>query len=155
MKKGFMDFVATTLVPEHPGETARWYAWEYLQLGNSFSDLSDAKHPEQSLANTLSKQVKTGREKRIRRERIKGLYRYFPVSESSALAHNEDIFIQLSLSAQELNDLDNLIAVGKSKNRSDAMKWLVTEGIKANRTYLDKVANTISQIERLKKEIIA
>jgi hypothetical protein len=45
------------------------------------------------------------------------------------------------------------VAVGKSKNRNDAIKWLVKEGIKTNRTYLDKVADTKNQIERLKKEI--
>jgi hypothetical protein len=45
--------------------------------------------------------------------------------------------------------------VDKFKNRSDAIKWLVMEGIKANRTYLDKVADAISQIEQLKKEAVA
>ena len=153
MKRGFMDFVATRLIPDHPGHTARWYAHEYLQLGDD-SDLSDAKYPLQSLANTLSKQVKTGREKRVRRERIKGVYCFFLASTSSASNSSEEIVVQLSLSAQELKDIDNLVAVDKFKNRNNAIKWLVAEGIKANRTYLDKVADTTSQIEQLKKEVI-
>ncbi len=152
MKRGFMDFVATRLIPDHPGHTASWYAYEYLQLGDDL-DLSDAKHPLQSLANTLSKQVKTGREKRIRRERIKGKYCYFHVSMPPASGSSEDIIIQLSLSVQELKDIDNLVAVGKFDNRSSAIKWLVLEGIKAKRTHLDKVADVRNQIDSLKREV--
>ena len=153
MKRGFMDFVATILIPDFPGETALWYAKAYLE--EQGGDGSDARHPEQSLANTLSKQVHTGREKRIRREHIKGVYRYFPASAQSSKVHNEDIIIQLSLPTQELKDIDNLVAVGKFDTRSNAIKWAVMEGIKANRTYLDKVADTTIQIERLKKELAA
>lgn len=153
MRRGFMNHAATILVPEFPGGTALWYARAYL--GEAGSGGSDSKTPEQSLANTLSKQVKTGREKRIRRERVKGVYCYFPVPTASTPDSREEIIVQLSLSVQELKDIDNLVAVDKSKNRSDAIKWLVMEGIKANRTYLDKVADTISQIEQLKKEAVA
>ena len=152
MKQGFMDFVATRIIPDHPGQTALWYAREYLQLGDN---LSDAKYPEQSLANTLSKQVKTGREKRIKRERIKGVYCYFPVSTPSASNSSEEIVVQLFLSALEVKDIDNLVAVGRFNTRGNAIKWLLIEGIKANRTYLDKVADTISQIEQLKNEVVA
>ncbi|GAI88260.1 unnamed protein product, partial [marine sediment metagenome] len=56
---------------------------------------------------------------------------------------------------QELEDIDNLVAVGRFGNRSSAIKWLVTEGIKASRSYLDKVAEARHQIERLKKEVAA
>ena len=149
MKQGFMNHVATILIPEFPGATALWYAKAYLKEGGG----SDAKHPEQSLANTLSKQVKTGREKRIRRERIKGVYCYFPASIASTHDSSEEIVVQLSLSAQQLKGIDNLVAVGKFNTRSNAIRWLLTEGIKSNHTYLEKVAHTVSQIERLKKEV--
>jgi len=52
------------------------------------------------------------------------------------------------------NFIDNLVSVDKFNTRSSAVKWLVTEGIKANRTYLDKVADAISQIGQLKKEVV-
>ena len=153
MKRGFMDFAATRLIPDRPGHTASWYAHEYLQLGDD-SDLSDAEHKEQSLANTLSKQVKTGREQRVGRKKLNdGLYHYFPASMSPASDSNEEIVAQFSLSTQELEDIDNLVSVGKFANRNSAIKWLVIEGIKDKRTYLDKVADTISHIERLKKEV--
>lgn len=147
MKSGFMDFVATRMIPDSPGKTARWYANEYLQLGDN---LSDAKNPIESLANTLDKQVREEREKRIRRERIGGKYLFFPAGVSPQ-PNKEDIVAQISLSTQELEDIDNLIAVGKFKSRNNTIEWLVTEGIKSNRNYLDKVADTTRQIEQLKK----
>ena len=153
MKRGFMDFVATSLIPDFHGQTALWYAKEYLKL---FSDGSDAKNQEQSLASTLNKQVQTGQEKRIRRERIGGVYRYFPVSTSSPSGSSEDIVVQFSLSMQELEDIDNLVAVvDKFHSRNEAIKWLVMEGITANRGYLDKVTEARKQIELLKRKVAA
>lgn len=150
MKRGFMDLAVNRIIPTFPGLTAREIARKALARD---SDLSDAEDTEASLANTLSKQVQTGREKRIRRERIGGVYYYFPISGSSASDSGEDIVVQLSLSTQELKDVDNLVAVGKFDNRSSTIRWLVKEGIKANRAYLDKVSDARNQIERLKKEI--
>jgi len=151
MKRGFMDFAVNNIIPAFPGQTAQWYAEKYLN--ETGRDGSDAKHPKQSLANTLSKQVQTGREKRIRRERIKGVYRYFPVSTPSTSSSSEEIVIQFSLITQELKNVDNLVAVDRFKSRSSAIKWLVLEGIKAKRAYLDKVADIKNQIERLKKDL--
>ncbi len=149
MGTGFMD-LAVDIVKAYPGETALWIAREALDFK---SDFSIAQNKEQSLASTLNKQVQTGQEKHIRRERIKGKYCYFPASGASASDSNEDIVAQISLSTQELKDIDNLVAVGKFHNRSDAIKWLVIEGITANRGYLDKVADAKNQIERLKREV--
>ncbi len=152
MRQGFMEHVATVLIPEFPGETALWYARAYLQEAGR--DGSDSKTPEQSLANTLSKQVQTGKEKRIRRERIRGVYCYFPASARTTPDSSEEIIVQLSLLAKELQDVDNLVTVDKFKTRSNAVRWLVMEGIKANRAYLQKVADTVNQIEQLKKEVV-
>ena len=150
MKRGFMD-LAVAIIEEYPGLTAREVAQE--ALANS-SDLSDAENPLQSFASTLNKQVQTGLEKkRLRRERIKGIYRYFHVSAPSNLDSSEEINAQFLLLTNELKDIDNLVAVGKFDNRNTAIKWLVLEGIKVNRTYLDKVADTRNQIERLKRDI--
>ncbi len=149
MKRGFMD-LAVLIIEEYPGLTASEVAQEAL---DNSSDLSDAKDPLHSLASTLNKQVQTGLEKRIRREHNKGAYRYFLASAPSTSDSGEEIVVQLSLPAKDLKDIDNLVAVDKFKTRSNAVKWLVMEGMKANRAVLDKVADTISQIERLKKGV--
>ena len=148
MKRGFMDVVATSIIPAFPGETARWYAEEYLH-----DNKSDAKDPVQSLANTLDKQVREGKEQRIRRERVGGIYRYFPASKSNDSNSGQNIIVQFTLSSEELEDVNNLVSSGKFNNRNNAIKWLVAEGIKSNRSYLNKVAEVKRQIERLKKEI--
>jgi len=150
MKRGFMEHIANILVPEFPGETALWYAKAFLNEAGE--EGSDSKNPEESLANTLNKQVKEGRERRIWRKKLNdGKYHYFPASMSPISDSNEETIIQLSLSSQELKEIDNLVAVGKFNTRSLAVKWLVTEGIKNNRAYLDKVADTKNQIDRLKE----
>ena len=149
MKRGFMD-LAVEIIKDYPGLTAEEVAQEALGSGIVSSD---SKNPVQSFATTLSKQVREGSDKRVRRDRIEGKYRFFPTIIPSASDSGEEIIVQLSLSAQELKDIDNLVAVGKFENRSSAVKWLVMEGIKANRPYLDKVADTRNQIERLKKDL--
>ncbi len=151
MKRGFMD-LAVEIIKEYPGSTAGEVAREALDHN---PDLSDSKDPVQSLASTLNKQVQTKSEKRIRREHINGVYRYFLASAPSTGDSSQEIVVQFSLPAQELEDIDNLVAVGKVGNRSDAIRWLALEGVKANRAYLDKVADTKSQIERLRKEVAA
>jgi hypothetical protein len=153
MKRGFMEHAATILVPEFPGETALWYAKAFLNEAGE--DGSDSKTKEQSLANTLNKQVKEERETRIWRKKLNdGKYHYFPVSISPASDSIEENIVQLSLLPKELQDIDNLVTVDKFKTRSNALRWLVMEGIKANHDYLKKVADTVNQIERLKKELV-
>jgi Arc/MetJ-type ribon-helix-helix transcriptional regulator len=108
----------------------------------------------QSLASTLNKQIQTELERRVWRKKLNdGLYHYFPASMLPTSGSSEEIAVQFSLTVQELKDIDNLVAVNKFKNRSDAIKWLITEGVKANRAYLDKVADTRNQIEHLKKDL--
>jgi hypothetical protein len=148
MKRGFMD-LAVTIIQEYPGLSSSEVAKEALDFNSS---LSDSKDPVQSLASTLNKQVQTGLEKRIFRKKVNGIYRYFSTKESIKDSVAET-FIQLSLTKRELEDIDNLIAVGRFTNRNNSVKWLLMEGIKANRNYLDKVADTKNQIERLKREI--
>lgn len=153
MKRGFMD-LAVKIIQAQPGMTASEVAQEVLDIfSGHLNDITDAKNPEQSLANTLNKQVQTGLETRIRRERVGGLYKYFPAVTPSSSGSAEEVVVQLSLATQELENVDNLVAVGKFENRSKAIKWLVAEGIKTNRTYLDKVADTKKQIERLRNGI--
>ncbi len=150
MKRGFTDLAVNSIIPAFPGKTAQWIAKEALAHD---SDLSNSKTPVAALANTLSKQVQTGREKRVRRVHIKGVYCFFPALMSSAPDSGEEVIVQLSLSTQEMEDVNNLIAVGKFDNRNSALKWLVAEGIKANHAYLKKVADARNQIERLKRDL--
>ena len=153
MKRGFMERAATILVPDFPGETALWYAKAFLNEAGE--EGSDSKTKEQSLANTLNKQVKEERERRIWRKKLNdGKYHYFPASVSPTPDSGKETIVQLSLTAKEIQDIDNLVTVDKFKTRSNAVRWLVMEGIKANRAYLQKVADIVNQIEQLKKGVM-
>jgi Arc/MetJ-type ribon-helix-helix transcriptional regulator len=147
MNRGFMD-LAVKILENYPGLTALEVAKEAL---GSKIITSTAENPEQSFATTLDKQVRTGSEKRIRRERVEGVYKYFLSSAPPSSDSSEEIVVQLSLPLHQLNDIDNLIAIDKYNNRSSAIRWLILEGIKANRIYLDKVGEIKKQIERLKE----
>jgi hypothetical protein len=153
MKRGFMDFAATRIIPDRPGETAEYYAKEYLESAGK--DGSDAQNPVQSLANTLRKRVGTGGEKRVRRERVGGVYRYFPVGPRPLGTDSEykDIAIQISLSAGELRILDDFVAVGHFNSRSHVLAWLVREGVKARSIDVEKVAEIRKKIDELKGSI--
>lgn len=148
MGTGFMEYVRS-IIKDFPGQTAEWYAEKALHSGI----VSSAENPAQSLANTLDKQVREGKERDIRRERIGGKFHYFPTSEPDK-GLVENIVVQISLSTQEMEILDNLVAVGKCSNRSNAIMWLAREGIKARGGYLDKVADTRKQLERIKAAVL-
>jgi hypothetical protein len=150
MKTGFMDVVVNSIIPSHPGETAQWYATEFLQ---DKDNQSGAKYPVQSLANTLDKQVRNGKEPRIRRERIRGKFHYFPVTELSECTSLQEIITQIKLSNEELQHIDNLVSIDKFSNRNDAIKWLILEGINVNIEYLHKVNETINKINELKNKL--
>jgi len=152
MKQGFMEHVRKVLILDFPGQTAEWYAKAYLEEAGH--DGSDSKIPVRSLTNTLSKQVKNEREKNIRRERIKGIYHYFPVS--AKFTHDttkEEVITQLNLPVHLIRDIDNLVVLGKVLSRNDAIFWLILKGREAKRAYLDRLEGVRNRIELLKKEV--
>ena len=151
MKRGFMDYVST-MMPDCPGQTAKWWAEEYLALGG---DRSDAKDKVQSLANTLSKMVRMGKAPGIRREKVRGEHRFFPTRTQSAKeAHDlQDVAFQISMSSEEVGILDNYVAVDKFRNRSEALAYFVREGFRAKHDDIEKTASVRKQIEELKRSI--
>jgi hypothetical protein len=150
MKRGFMDYVVT-LMPDCPGQTAKWWAKGYLASGRG----SDAKDKVQSLASTLSKQVRTGKVSSIRRERVGGVYCYFPARTRTAeeAPNLQDVAFQIAMSSEELEILDSFVFVGKFRNRSEVLAWFAREGFKARQDDIEKVANIRKQIEELKRSI--
>jgi len=75
-----------------------------------------------SLASTLMKQVREGKEPHIRRDKTGGKYRYFPATGVSITTSSEKIAVQISLSKQELQNIDNLVTRGKFHNRNEAIE---------------------------------
>ena len=104
-----------------PGLTAEEYAQDGYYEGYALSDATDQVF---SLASTLMKQVRDGKELHIRRELIGDKYRYFPAIPLGTTVSSESIAFQISLSEQEWQSIDNLIADGKFSNRNQVVEWL-------------------------------
>ncbi len=150
MKRGFMDFAATRLIPQHPGETAEYYAQEYVEVAGE--EASDAQNPVMSLANTLRKRVGTGGEKRIRREKTSGVYRYYPANAEAGntSAEQKSVAVQAFLLPDELKILDDFVVLGKFSSRGQVLAWLAREGIKSRHADVEKVAEIAREIDSLK-----
>jgi len=65
----------------------------------------------------------------------------------------EKVVPQFSLTESELHDIDNLIDFEIFGCAEDAMLWLMREGFKANREYLDRVEDVRKQVNSLKSSI--
>ena len=120
MKKGFMRWLRD-YIQACPGLTAEKYARDGYDEGYA---LSDAKNQMFSLASTLMKQVRDGKEPHIRRQLIGGKYRYFPVMGVPTTTSSENIAFQISLSKQEWQSIDNLVTDGEFRNRNEVVEWL-------------------------------
>jgi Arc/MetJ-type ribon-helix-helix transcriptional regulator len=53
---------------------------------------------------------------------------------------------------EELRSIDMMVEAGLFETRSEAVAYLVSEGIKARKDVLDKVASALEDIRRLRKE---
>lgn len=152
MKKGFTD-TAVDLIHKQPGLTAQEYAEMALSLGLTSSDAQD---PISSLANTLEKQVREGREKRVIRRRENGQYRYYPASYAngeppmSSAPTPAPVRIEISVPAELARTLDDLVEVRRFVNQSKAAAWLMDEGVTANDSYLKEVARIREEIDHLR-----
>jgi len=120
MKKGFMKWLRDYM-QVCPGLTAEEYAQDGYCEGYA---LSDAKNQVFSLASTLMKQVREGKELHIRGERIGGKYCYFPVKGVRTTTSSENIAFQISLTEQEWQSIDNLITDDGFRNRNQVVEWL-------------------------------
>jgi len=124
MKKGFMKWLHG-YIQDFPGLTAEQYAedgygYEYVE--------SDAKGRDKekvfSLASTLMKQVRDGKEPHIRRERIGKKYHYFPIMGVATKTSSENISFRISLSNKEWQTIDDLVSNGQFRNRSEVIEWI-------------------------------
>src|SRR3990172_9916178 len=110
--KGFTER-AVDLIQRKPGLTDREYAEWALRDGLAGSD---AKNPVMSLAKTLDKQVRDGRESRVIRRREGGKLRFYPASPSLTYGHEiprEPVPVTMRLPAEAVRCLDDLVEMGQ------------------------------------------
>ena len=177
MKKGFSHGVAPDLVRQKPGMTANEVAELALSRGLCSSD---AKDPVDSLGKTLAKEVREGRLPEVYANRVGGLLRYYPAEvwdmergetwvlppdaftpdgqaprvaavTSAPTALSETVSIRLPRDKVELADL--LVEAGQFSTRSEALAYLVGEGIARNHPRIEKVRQAVEQIRAIKRSL--
>lgn len=152
MKKGFSHGEAPRLIREKPGMTSTEVA--KLALGRGLCSSDSKKYPpEVSLGNTLAKEVREGRLPGIVARKEGGVLRYYPTDGTipTSPSINPEEPVSLRLPRASLEKVDELVEVGQVNSRSEALAWLVGEGIKANEGQLDKVHGAVQQIREIKR----
>lgn len=115
---------------------------------------SVARNPVGSLVATLNKHH---HDIKLERRREGGVYRYYPVasgqppSKSTTPDFDETVSIRLPKDRLEVADL--LVEVGQHKSRSEALAWLVAQGILNNQPRIEKVKKAVEQIRAIKEGI--
>ena len=158
MRKGFSHGVAPKLIRQTPGMTAREVAEQALD--RDLCD-SDAQDPISSLANTLAKEVREGRHPEVRAEQVGGILRYYPTSvvlstesdNASSLPPSLGETVPVRLPRANIEVADLLVETGQYKTRSEALAWLVAEGIVRNESRIRKVREAAEQIRAIKQSL--
>jgi Arc/MetJ-type ribon-helix-helix transcriptional regulator len=148
-QRGFKE-VVVRLIGESPGLAAEEYAVTALQRGLAGSN---SKDPVQSLATTLAKEVREGRMLGIRAQREHGKLRYFPVDlrpDTSAHANN-GLRIEVSLRPDAARRVRDLVEIGRFSTPSEAVTYLLEEGVNAKQSALDRISGELEEIRRRKE----
>ena len=146
MKKGFSHVVAPDLVRQKPGMTAEEVAELALRRGLCSSDAKKTD-PKTSLGNTLAKEVREGRLPEIRAERVGGVLCYYPASDgpprssttTTSPPTSPDEPVSIRLPREKVEVADFLVEAGQFSTRSEALAYLVGEGIARNHPQIEKV----------------
>ena len=158
MRKGFTYQVMPGLTKKHPGLKGKEYA--QMALADGLTE-SDAKDPVQSLAASLAKEVREGRQKQIRAEKVGGVIRYYPAPDGEqkagaskkATAAQLEEPVSLRLNRQTVGIVDMFVEVGHYRTRSEVLSWLVEEGIHNNQSMVERVEKAVEQIRTIKRSL--
>ena len=155
MKKGFSHGVAPDLIRERPGMTSRQVAELAMDRDLSSSDSKVA--PVFSLSSTLAKEVREGRLPEVVARKERGVLRYYPagVGESGTgeTSYESDGMVSIRLPLEQIQIADQLVQVDKFGSRSEALAWLVAEGVVRNRDTVNKVNAAVQRIRAIKSSL--
>src|SRR5918992_186054 len=70
-----------------------------------------------------------------------------------AISAKDDYVVAVKVSHEAQEKLENLVQAGGFRSRAEAAAFLIDEGIKSQRTLFDRVAQKLSEIERLRAEL--
>ena len=70
-----------------------------------------------------------------------------------AISSKDEYVVAVKLSPDAQDKIDQLVAAGVFRSRAEAAAFLIDEGIRAQEPLFDRVAQKLSEIERLRAEL--
>ena len=158
MAQPFNPDVATDLIRENPGRTAKEIVRDALARGIIVSRGHDLL-PGQIGA--LAKMHLEGRLPDIRRDESRRPYRYHPKRTGNNRLYSKDPptiqpviqSITFRPTAEQDQVLTALVSVGAFPTRTDAIQWVLNQGVAAMRDFIQQALDTHQQIEKLRQGI--
>ena len=163
MAQPFSPEIATNLIGLNPGRTATEIVEDALARGIISSKAKDR------IASQGGGLVKMFLEKRlpnVRRDETRRPYKYYPTWNYVVVATEGNQPVNKSPlpnpapqattfrpTPEQDQILTALVSVGASSNRTEAIHWLLNQGIAARRGVIQQALETHKQIERLRKGV--
>ena len=150
MAESFSPEVATRLIKENPGRSSKEIAKDALDRGIIGSR---GHNPLAGQGGALVKMYLEGRLPEVRRDDQSRPYRYYPKDSAIAATVTRSIdSISFRPTVRQEEVLTALVETRKFANRSEAVTWLIDQGISANRQNLDKIIQAYRAIENLRHQ---
>ena len=158
MPQPFSPDVATRLIGEMPGSTAQEIVTYGLDRGIIGST---GRYPLAGQGGALVKMYLEHRLPEVYRDETRRPYRYYPKgignSQPQATQARPLEAASQSTSFRSTPEQDKiltaLIPVGAFSNRTDAIKWILDQGIAAKQDLIQQALETHKQIEHLRKGV--
>ena len=148
MASSLTSQVATRLVMENNGRNAREIIRDGLDRGIISGTVSGQ-------VGAFVKLYNSGSLSDVRRDEQERPYRYYATRGVSSLSQPQRIVtdpVTFRPSSEQEEVLVALIETKKRSNRSEAVSWLLNEGINSRREDIQRIVQAYREIERLRKE---
>lgn len=167
MSEPFSPEVATRLIFERPGRTAQEIVKDALSRGIIGSRGRDQIKGH---IGALATMYRVRRIPEVWRDETSRPYRYYPVSYKTSgqikerdtvhtgLLDRQDTPTQVISFRPTLNHdrvINALVSVGAAASRSEAVHWLIEQGIAARAEFIERALATQAQIEELRRWVRA
>lgn len=152
MAVSFSPEVATRLIKENPGRTAEEIVGDALDRGIISTRGQDRMTGQ---IGALAKMYNNDRLPEIIRNESQRPFRYYPkgatVVNPQPKPLSDPVTFRPTLEQEAV-----LIALNETRkftNRSEAVNWLLDQGIAANKSNIDKIVQAYSEIQRLRQQV--
>ena len=158
MPQPFSPDVATNLICENPGRTDKEIVRDALTRGIIGTTGRD---PLAGQRGALLKMYLAGRLPDIWRDESRRPYRYYPKrtgndhldSKRPTPVHPITQGITFRPTTEQDQVLTALVSVGAFSTRTEAIQWVLDQGVAAKRGFIQQALDTHQQIEKLRQEL--